>query len=369
MIAAKLRFWLSYLPRARHVLQTEGASVLFRKLLRRLKNTPLSVAPVPQLLNPRRSVGPFVLPRAETPRVSIIVPVFNQLSFTIRCLASLGRQGRATSLEVIVVDDASTDETCADLLGIEGLRLVHSSENQGFIRSCNRGANQARGDYLVFLNNDTQVQPSWLDALMGTFEQRPDAGLVGSRLIYPDGRQQEAGAILAADGSAWNYGHLDDPYKPEYSYLREADYCSGAALAIPRSLFERLGGFDEHFAPAYYEDADLAMRVRAAGYRVYYQPAARVVHFEGVSAGTDRGPVVLGMKRYQAINREKFLARWGAEIADWGVRGEDLEHTKERWVRQRALMVDNYMPTPDRESGSLRTGGSVPDPPGTSAIR
>jgi GT2 family glycosyltransferase len=255
---------------------------------------------------------------------------------------------------VIVVDDASTDETVAELLGVEGLRLVQSAENQGFIRACNKGAAQARGDYLVFLNNDTQVQSGWLDALIGTFEERPDAGLVGSRLIYPDGRQQEAGAILAADGSAWNCGHLDDPYKPEYSYLREADYCSGAALAIPRALFQELGGFDTHFAPAYYEDADLAMRVRAAGDRVYYQPAARVVHFEGVSAGTDRGPVVSGMKRYQAINREKFLARWGSEIADWGVRGEDLERTKERWVRRRAFVVDNYLPTPDKESGSLR---------------
>ncbi len=147
---------------------------------------------------------------------------------------------------------------------------------------------------------------------------------------------------------------MDDPYKPHYSYLREVDYCSGAALAIPKALFERLGGFDEHFAPAYYEDADLAMRVRAAGYKVYYQPQARVVHFEGVSAGTDRGAVVTGMKRYQSINREKFLERWGDTVRDWGARGEDLERTKERWVRRRAVVVDNYMVTPDKESGSLR---------------
>jgi GT2 family glycosyltransferase len=199
------------------VLRTEGASVLVRKLLRRLKSTPLSVAAVPELLDPRQPVGPFGLPRSEEPRVSIIIPIFNQLPFTLRCLASLGQQRSALPCEVVVLDDASTDETVAELLGVEGLQLVQSSGNQGFIRSCNRGASQARGEYLVFLNNDTQVQPGWLDALIGTFEQRPDAGLVGSRLIYPDGRQQEAGAILSADGSAWNYGHLDDPYKPQYS--------------------------------------------------------------------------------------------------------------------------------------------------------
>jgi O-antigen biosynthesis protein len=346
--------WLRYLPRVRHVLRTEGAAVLTGKILRRLKSTPLSVAAVPELLDPRQPLGPFAFPGVASPSVSIVIPVFNQLGFTLRCLASLCRQPTEVPFEVIVVDDGSTDDTIPRLSAIENLRLIPNAENRGFVRSCNGGATQALGDYLVFLNNDTQAQPGWLDALIGTFEQRPDAGLVGSRLIYPDGRQQEAGAILAADGSAWNYGHLDDPYKPQHSYLREVDYCSGAALAIPRALFERLGGFDEHFAPAYYEDADLAMRVRAAGYRVYYQPAARVVHFEGVSAGTDRGPVVSGMKRYQAINREKFLARWGAEIADWGVRGEDLERTKERWVCRRALVVDNYLPTPDKESGSLR---------------
>ena len=205
----------------------------------------------------------------------------------------------------------------------------------------------------MFLNNDTQVQAGWLDALLETFRQRPDAGLVGSRLIYPDGRQQEAGAMVFRDGSAWNYGHLDDPYKPQYSYVREPDYVSGAALAIRRDLFERVGGFDEHFAPGYYEDADLAFRVRAAGYRVYYQPLSRVVHFEGVSAGTDERAST-GMKRFQAINRQKFLDRWRDELASHGARGEDLERQKERRVQRRAFVVDVYMLTPDKESGSLR---------------
>jgi len=354
MSADKFELWLRYLPRVRHVLRTEGVAVLTGKILRRLKSTPLSVAAVPELLDPREPLDPFAFPSVASPRVSIIIPVFNQVGFTLRCLLSLCRHRTEVPFEVIVVDDGSTDDTVPRLSAIGNLRLIRNAENQGFVRSCCSGAAQARGECLVFLNNDTQVQPGWLDALSGTFVQRPDAGLVGSRLIYPDGRQQEAGAILSADGSAWNYGHLDDPYKPRYSYLREADYCSGAALAIPRALFERLGGFDQDFAPAYYEDADLAMRVRAAGYRVYYQPAARVVHFEGVSAGTDRGPVVSGMKRYQAIHQQTFLARWGTEIAGWGERGQALERTKERWVRRRAFVVDNYLPTPDKESGSLR---------------
>ncbi|HYN77562.1 MAG TPA: glycosyltransferase, partial [Lamprocystis sp. (in: g-proteobacteria)] len=342
------------LPRARHVWRSEGPAVLLRKLRRRLRTTAWVIPRRPALLpDLGRAVPPRLAPVAD-PRVSVIVPVFNQLSFTWRCLAALQALPDATGFEVIVVDDGSTDGTAQHLAEVKNLRYLRHVDNQGFVPSCNRGAISARGDLLVFLNNDTQVQPGWLDALVATFEQRPDAGLVGSRLIYPDGRQQEAGGILFADGSAWSYGHLDDPYKPEYSYLREADYCSGAALAIPRAIFEQLGGFDRTYAPAYYEDTDLAMRVRAAGYGVYYQPQARVVHFEGVSAGKDRGPVSTGMKRFQAINRERFLARWATHLTGFGIRGQGLERAKERRVRRRALVVDNYMLTPDKESGSLR---------------
>jgi GT2 family glycosyltransferase len=342
-----------YLPRAWHVLKTEGASALVAKLRRRFATTPLRVDRKPELLRLDDPCGDLVLHTNLDPLVSIIIPVHNQWPVTARCLAMLGRYPGDIPLEVLVVDDASHDETPLRLARCENLRVITNRRNLGFVRACNRGAGAALGKHLVFLNNDTQVQPGWLDKLVRTFEQNPEAGLVGSRLIYPDGRQQEAGAIIFEDGSAWNYGHLDDPYKPQYSYVREPDYVSGAALAIRRDLFERLGGFDEHFAPGYYEDADLAFRVRAAGYRVYYQPLSRVVHFEGVSAGTDEHAGT-GMKRFQAINRQKFLDRWRDELASHGVRGEDLERQKERHVRRRAFVVDVYMLTPDRESGSLR---------------
>ncbi|PYL40519.1 MAG: glycosyl transferase, partial [Verrucomicrobia bacterium] len=159
--------------------------------------------------------------------------------------------------------------------------------NSGFITSCNRGAEAARGKYLVFLNNDTIVRQGWLTALLDTFAQEQRAGIVGSKLLYPDGRLQEAGGIIWRDATGWNYGKFDDPQKPEYNYLRDVDYCSAAALMIPKSLFASVGCFDSRYTPAYYEDTDLAFKIRAAGYRVLYQPLSEVIHYEGATGGTD----------------------------------------------------------------------------------
>ncbi len=351
--ASLIEITFRYLPRALHVLRTEGASILLRKLRRRLHTTPLAVKGPPVLLALDEPFHPVAFPPAERPIASIVIPVHGQFHYTHHCLAALARAGADVAFEVIVVDDFSADGTARRLAEYPGVTLIRNRENLGFVGSCNRGAERARGEFIVFLNNDTQVQAGWLDALVLTFREAPDAGSVGSRLIYPDGRQQEAGGIIFRDATAWNYGHLDDPNRPQYSYRRAVDYCSGAALAIRTDLFRRLGGFDPAFSPAYYEDTDLAFRVRAAGYQVYYQPRSKVVHFEGISAGRNESAET-GLKRFQRIHAETFRQRWEPELASFGLRGEDLEHAKERGVHRRVLVVDNYMVTPDRESGSLR---------------
>ena len=347
----------STLPRlvllALHVLRTEGFWVLLQKIRRRIRV--VAYRPLkPKYLHMDIPYGPLTLPDpGNTPTVSIIIPTFGRIFYTHYCLAALCNCGDKTSFEVILIDDDPEGDTTSRLRDYGNLRILRNDENLGFVRSCNRGAMLAKGDYLVFLNNDTQVQAGWLDALLWTFEHQPGAGLVGSRLIYPDGRLQEAGGIVFKDGTAWNYGHLDDPYRPEYSYLREPDYVSGAALSISRDLFERLGGFDPRYAPGYYEDTDLAFRVRAAGYRIFYQPWSCVLHVEGGSAGRDENAPT-GMKRYQEINRRKFFDLWQPVLVYHGERAKGLEYQKERYVRRRAFVVDIYLPTPDKESGSLR---------------
>lgn len=303
-------------------------------------------------------VGPVLpltsicFPQHEEVDVSIIIPVFNQLEYTHACLASLQAVQEQPRFDVVVVDDCSTDGTADAIAQIPGVVYLCNDSNSGFIASCNAGAKAARGKYLVFLNNDTVVKLGWLTALLDTFKEEQRAGIVGSKLLYQDGRLQEAGGIVWQDASGWNYGKFDDPGKPEYNYLRDVDYCSAAALMIPKALFESAGGFDSRYAPGYYEDTDLAFKVRHAGYRVLYQPLSEVIHYEGATGGTD---ISTGAKKHQEINRSTFAEMWSAELAKRPVNGDVSFLNQPRTPSgKNILVIDHHLPMPDRDSGSLR---------------
>ena len=283
--------------------------------------------------------------------VSIIIPVFNQIDFTHACLASLQADSGNVPFEVVVVDDCSTDETERVLQEIPGLVYLRKSENSGFIASCNLGAAKARGRYLVFLNNDTVVSPGWLEALRRTFVDEPQAGLVGSKLIYPDGRLQEAGGIIWRDASGWNRGKFQDAGQPEYNFLRQVDYCSAASVMIPKQLFTALGGFDSKYGPAYYEDTDLAFKVAASGHKVLYQPLSVVTHYEGITGGTD---VSAGAKKYQETNRATFASTWSERLAAKPVNGDLSAWECLPEGSRHILVIDHHLPLTDRDSGSLR---------------
>ena len=289
-------------------------------------------------------------PSAPYPVVSVIVASYGAVPYTLRCLAALARDRSGVTLEVIVIDDASPDPAVAGFARVPGLRLIRNPTQLGYLRSCNAAAAVARGDYLLLLNNDTEPEPDAIAAMLALFRARPDAGAVGAKLLFPDGRLQEAGGIIWRDGSGWNYGRGDDPDKPAYNYVREVDYCSAAALMVPRALFARLGGFDPSYAPAYYEDTDLAFRLRAAGHPVLYQPRARVMHVEGVSHGTDPSA---GGKAHQVANRVRFVHRWRATLAEHYDNGTHLLRARAQARRRRVvLVVDHYVPQPDRDAGS-----------------
>src|SRR2546430_7946136 len=234
---------------------------------------------------------------------------------------------------------------------MDGVVYVRNETNSGFIASCNRGAEKTRGKHLLFLNNDTIVKEGWLTALVDTFAEEPRPGIVGSKLVYPDGRLQEAGGIIWRDASGWNYGKFDDPGNPEYNYLREVDYCSAAALMIPKSLFQKLGGFDPKYAPAYQEDTDLSSKARNDGYKVLYQPMSEVVHYEGVTGGTD---LAAGTKKHQEINRLTFAETWAPELMAKRATGDLTSLTQTPPGKKNILVIDHHLPMPDKDSGSVR---------------
>lgn len=285
-------------------------------------------------------------------RASIIIPVFNNLVYTLTCIASILEHGARVPFEIIVGDDQSSDETFAVLTSIGGcLRIVRHATNLGFLHNCNRTAEFARGAFIVLLNNDTLVLPEWLDAMIATFEAYPAAGFVGSKLINGDGTLQEAGGIVWRDGSGRNFGRNADASRPEYNYLKEVDYVSGASIALPRALWDTLGGFDPIYAPGYCEDSDLAFRVRAAGFQTLYQPASSVIHHEGRSHGRD---INTGVKSYQRINRQTLRARWQTTLDDEHlVKNDSVFVARDRSRgKTHMLVVSRSVPQWDRDAGS-----------------
>lgn len=293
----------------------------------------------------------FSFPHHENPEVSIIIPVYNKLPYTTACLESLyAHLPKNISSQIVVVDNASADNT-PKIANVPGILYIRNEKNEGFVGGCNIGASRSSGKYLVFLNNDAVITEGWLSALYDTISTRENIGLVGSKILYMDGRLQEAGGVVFSDGSGNNYGRTDHPDRYKYNYVREVDYCSGASIIIARSLFEKFGGFDELYAPAYYEDTDLAFKVRKSGMKVLYQPSSVIYHIEGGTSGTDTSS---GFKRFQEINHKKFLKRWRSTLQKDHLTGEDLFLARDRSKQKLALVIDELVPTPEEDSGSVR---------------
>lgn len=294
---------------------------------------------------------------AARPAASVIVPVHDQLELVLRCLASVADNTDHALAEIIVVDDASSDATAARLRDVGGIVLTRSEENLGFVRACNLGADSARAPYIVFLNSDTEVQRGWLDALLETARSSPRIGAVGAKLVYPTGVLQEAGASIWSDGTGWNHGRGQPADAPEYGFRRVVDYSSAACLLVQRATFEKVGGFDLRYAPAYYEDADLCFALREEGYETVYEPSAVVVHHEGASYGTDdrlaQGHDV--GKAHQYRNRLVFAEKWREVLLRHRAPGAGRGYLSGRMDdRVRVLFVDWSVPTHDQDAGSLR---------------
>lgn len=285
------------------------------------------------------------------PVVSIVVVLFNNAALSLQCLISIHAQ-QTTPLELIVVDNASTDETTLLLDRLEGCTVLRQQENLHFLRAANVGARAARGRHLLFLNNDATLCSQALAEACGIFDREADVGAVGGQILLLDGSLQEAGSIIWRDGSTSGYGRGSDPLDPSFQFQRDVDYCSGAFLMVRRAVFDELGGFDPLFAPAYYEDADLCVRIWEAGLRVVYSPRIRIVHLESASYGADGSA-----KRHIVNNRERFKRRhaprlqraWARQTTD-----ELLARLALGSYSARVLFIDDCWPLASLGSGLPR---------------
>ena len=287
-------------------------------------------------------------PKFDDPVVSIITLTFNKVEFTYQYLESIIAH-TDIPYELIIVDNGSHDETTSLLDRIENVSVIKNNENLGFIKGCNQGASKAKGKYLLFLNNDIIVTPGWLSKLVKTIENYPKCGAVGCKLIWPNGKLQEAGSIIWSDGSALGYGREGDPMHPEYSYLREVDYCSGACLLVRKDLFQQLGGFDERYSPAYYEDSDLCLGIWGLGYKVVFQPDVVVFHHEFTSSSFNKATALM------ATNQSKFVAKRKDTLKDkFDPSPNNILYARDIRQGNRILVVDDRVPTPYQGAGYPR---------------
>lgn len=243
------------------------------------------------------------LPQCANPEVSIILVLYNRAELTLQCLHSILRSN-VRSYEVIIVDNASTDETAQLLKRVKGARIIHNEQNLHYLLACNQAGKQAAGEYVLLLNNDAQLQPHTIASALSTLKSSADIGAVGGRIILPDGTLQEAGSIIWQDGSCLGYDRGISPLDPTCMFRRNVDYCSAVFLLTRRDLFLAGGGFDEAYVPAYYEETDYCARLWQRGKRVVYDPDVTLVHYEFASSASSESAIDL-----QAKHREIFAAR------------------------------------------------------------
>ena len=291
-------------------------------------------------------------PQHEDPATSIILILYNRAELTLQCFNSILNNHKGP-YEVVIVNNASTDETGALLRRVRGAHIVENETNLHYLLACNQAARLARGRNLLLLNNDAQLLNDGIAAATETLDSSDDIGAVGGRVILPDVTLQEAGSHIWRDGSCAGYGRGGSPFAPEYMFRRDVDYCSAVFLLTRRDLFLEGGGFDEAFAPAYYEDTDYCVRLWKRGKRVVYDPRVSVLHYEFASSGSQRSALDL-----QSRHRQVFVEKHGEWLRaqppfspDDALRAR--EHTRPR--RKRILYLDDRVPHVRLGSGFPRS--------------
>ena len=283
----------------------------------------------------------------DNPLVSIIIPAYKKLENINKCINSIVRENSHLSYEIIIAYDILTDLKKYINISFSNIYAIKNEKEYGIVLNCNKAANLARGNYILFLDNDVQVQKGWLLNLVKLIERNDKIGMVGSKIIYQNGTLQEAGGIIWKDGIKYNYGIGKDPKMPEYNYVKEVDFISSSSILIRKSIWKQIGGFDMRYNPQYYEDIDLAFEVRRHGYKVMYQPNSVVVHLEGISNCKDLSLIL----KKKIINKNKFIEKW-FNVLKQQCTPKNLFKARDRtYNKKRILVIDNCVPEFDKNAG------------------
>ena len=284
-----------------------------------------------------------------SPDVTVIVPAYKHFFDTYRCLYSVAINAPSgASMQVVLADDCPAKSIAPHFECIPNLSIIVHPENLGFLRGCNRAASLTRGEYVVFLNNDTWVNAGWLDRMLDLARRDPLVAMVGCKLLNADGTIQEAGGVMFEDGWGFPYGRDKDPAGAQYSFVREVDCVIGACFLVRRSAFEEVGGLNELYSPAFFEEFDLAFAFADAGYRIMYQPASVVYHLGSSSYGAEL------RDRQSAINHEKFAKRWAKRLSAQHQDASSLFLARSRPAKSGVILViDDSVPEYDKHAGAL----------------
>lgn len=250
-------------------------------------------------------------PAESAPSVSVVVTGWRDSPHLVGCLRSLSAHPPLRRFDLVVFLNEPVDGVTEAITSeAPGATVMSSPVNLGFAGACNRAAATARGEYLMFVNDDAVVEPGWLDALLDTADADPDAGAVGGRILAPDGSVREAGTVIWSDGSVTLIDEYHWPHPPPPAGARQVDYCSAASLLVRASVWREVGGLDEGYFPAYYEDVDLCLKIQSTGRRVLYEPASVIRHRHGASAELSYRLFLIER------NRGRLVERWHHVLAD-----------------------------------------------------
>ena len=293
-----------------------------------------------------------ILQLSKFPKISIIIPTFNQLNFLQKNLKSIEEKTTYKNYEIIIVtNNLDENSEMRNFLKSVKHEVCIFTDKYSFSTVNNFAAKKAEGEYLLFLNDDVEILSSnWLESMLKLALQ-DNVGAVGAKLLFSDGKLQEAGGIVWKDGIIWNYGRNENPHDSRFNFVRSVDYCSGSCLLVKKSLFEKIGKFDTQYKPAYCEDTDICLTLQKFGFKILYQPLATVIHHEGKTSGTD---LSFGIKSYQVKNQKIFRNKWQEFLdsrSNASFENAFLERNRNDGIN--ILYIDHYIPEYDKDAGSL----------------